>query len=364
MVVDNHAVRSFKVMQQEYHHEVATIDLIDTKQSLQWPSGTPVMLSWGEYPLGSCQMYGYVNHWEHDTLTLPRSTTTCVLVGATMPMKNEYMRNWGTVTGSYVAGVIARRYRFFPVIDKSTFLFENLMQSAERDFSFLVRLAKEIGYRFFVQGTTLYFVNSTRVIEQPGQLLPVVTSDFPHASLLSFQPTIGEAVPGGRELANHTAMGIDPQTGNVIGQTSQLLQYSAFSAPMIPQLDRFHTTRPLTSLAEVRRVVDAAVEVNRNWVTADAVVVGDARLRPGMAISINGSRLDSSLTGLWLVQGATHEWQVLPPASIPYTTTLRLGRDQVWGSTMAVSPTEWKASVAARTVFQSGLWRSGTVAGV
>ena len=191
-----------------------------------WADNAPVQVVWGRQPQTIVNWYGYVNH--HKLSANADSGThnlqyTYYCLGASKPMNTVTSKSWGSVTPTYIAQQIALKYQLRSVTTSTTWILANEMQASESDFQYMNRLAAKTGYRFWVGGGTMYFIDPAVVlIATSTQLVP----NYYMQKNLAWQDTIrdfqryqGDNLPGSL-VATRNLYGIDPITGQFFTATA------------------------------------------------------------------------------------------------------------------------------------------------
>lgn len=375
-------VTDMTVWMAEEAHQVVELTVVHTlnsslpSQSLVSPAGvvwaenTPVHLSYGWYQDDSADFFGYVaSSRVLGSETDPRyghavaMPVVYTLVGASMTMQSRRNKLWSDVSPSYIAKTVGASYNFQPQVDFSAVRFDSRMQTYS-DWVFLSELTDRIGYRLFLDGTTLWFVDRHTVMPTVDNTVPVFTqSKVPGVvnSLRQFSATVGDTDPAGGVRATF-------QTASV-GAESGVLSYSNYTQPrtdvrgnpVAALVTAQYTGRPAQSYAEAAAILSS--DTTYLWVEARALVNGDARLRPGCLVDLQGDALGAQNVGLWMVRSATHRFTVshLDARKTEYTCDLVVGRDDA--QQLQVPPVT-AATPKPPTVLVSGLWRAQYLQGV
>ena len=184
-----------------------------------WADNAPVQITWGRQPQTIMTWYGYVNH--HKMATIADSGThnlqyTYYCIGTSKPMNTVASKAWGSVTPTYIAQQMAAKYSLRCVVTSTTWVLTNEVQANETDFQYMNRVASKTGYRFWVSGGTMYFIDPAVVLVATStQLVP----NYFMYKRLDWQDTIrdfqkyqGDNLPGS-QVATRNLYGIDPLTG-------------------------------------------------------------------------------------------------------------------------------------------------------
>jgi hypothetical protein len=280
-----------------------------------WPDGAAVEIQWGRNPVITT-WYGYISHHtqqsEDDNGThAPQITYVCL--GTSKPMNSDRNRTWGGgqqasqwITPTYVAKRIAREHGLRAVVTPGTWRLDYEVQAAESDFGFLCRLADKVGYRFWVSGATLYFVDPLTVLAGVRHLfVPRYHIDkVPGFSdtAVDLQVSQGDSLPGAT-AGTRAIYGFDPGTHG-------LYRATAGGGPV--QIT--NTSRQPKSYWEAKNLVSASQSLSQFWLGGTVTLRGYPLLYPGKVIEIDGARLPGQKSGFWLVTGVHH---LLRQAGLP-----------------------------------------------
>ena len=235
-----------------------------------WANSAPIQIIWGQAPSNVQTWYGYVNHHTIDGRADSGSnamqiTYTCI--GTSYPMNSDVTFAWGEVTGTYIAKTIAAKYGFRAVLSSTTWVLPYEIQSNESDFAFMNRIADKIGYRFWVSGGTLYFVNPTVILQgASGQsytivLLGQIISVHGY-EVRNFNLDVGDNLPGGGTTVR-SVYGIDQASGTPFMVTAN----NAITTNGISQIT---TEWPVTDIATAQNIVNAWQSRAQFWLAATA----------------------------------------------------------------------------------------------
>lgn len=294
-------------LQQEWGcHDLFTIRIEFNKSrddiaTLQlWPDNAPVEIDWGRSP-DLNTWYGYVNHHTVDGNADSGSgalqiTYTCI--GTSKPMNTDVSKTWGQVTGTFIAKTLASKYSFRAVLSSSSWVLPYEVQANESDFSFLCRIADKIGYRFWVSGGTLYFINPAVVLTDSSKsAVPVFNLDKMPGQLdtiRQFNMNQGGNLPGAT-LSTRQIFGLDPASGNVF-------QVTASPPPNTTQLfTQSNITQYASNIYDGQMRVNAWASLSQWFMSACAELYGDNLLYPGKLVLLQGRQLPADAQGYWIV---------------------------------------------------------------
>ena len=160
-------------------------------------------------------------------------------------------------------------------------------------------MAQKWGYRFWVSGGTLYFI-------QPAVLLSGLSTTYvPHYRIdkqvgkldtaANFQINEGGNLPGS-EIATRTVYGFDA-SGNIV---------SASAGSAATGINLVNTSRVVGSYGEASQIITATQALDQFWLQGSVQVFGYAGLYPGKVIYLYGNAMPDATIGYWIVSGATH----------------------------------------------------------
>jgi hypothetical protein len=266
-----------------------------------WADDAIVQVVWGRRPNALVNWYGYVSH--HEMTSEADSGThnlqyTYYCIGTSKPLNSEASRVWGDVTPTYVAKMMAQKYRLRCVVTSTSWVLSGEVQANMSDFAYMNYLAAKTGYRFWVSGGTLYFINPAVLLQGSShQAVPVFTQDkslTKQDTVRKFQLLRGDSLPGST-VATRQISGIDVTTGHIF-------QASTGSGAITKQ----NTTRVATSWSGGNQILAAWQALSQFWIGATAELFGSAGLYPGKVVYLQGTALPGGNTGYWIVVSARH----------------------------------------------------------
>jgi phage protein D len=287
------------------------------------------------------------------------------LVAASWAMqKAQKIKSWTTgATYSYIAKNIAYSYGFNAVVDPTFKQIDYVLQNKETDFMFLARIATEIGYTFFVDGTTLFFINPLHALETTsGKGVPLLNMDRYARSMDNLTEWVPDnQIDSGADVSRKV-FSFNPNTNSVIEATNQYLNFTAFDDE-----DYKPTTSSMILLTDqaANSYQDASdyarfnALVNAKWITSELKCLGDARIKPGALVNIQGDAIIDGSNGYWFVNNATHHIIVnaANPQMTQYYVTSSVSRDQIYDTNIAVDSV-WKEVRSTDSKLISGNWKA------
>lgn len=281
------------------NHALAFLDYPVPRTSVQKipKEGTPMVARWGRISTGRRNFYGYVNHHEIIEQESDFAIMRIWCIGTSLPMNQPRTKKWGTVTQTSIAQAVAKRYNMRCVISKKIKV-SNWTQTAESDFAMLNRLAAATGQRFWVDGTTLYFVDPLALLNRTANSVPTFRlNGRPSDSLLGVKIVSGSLVPRDFENAITEVLGTGPNGAKIRSTSAQELKNRGLP---VPKQTRTTIVGPSTP-AEVKRIATAA-GTSQEWSLAEVDVLGDLRNRVGSVVNLTGKSLHPEHSGRWLAK--------------------------------------------------------------
>lgn len=326
-----------------------------------WANNAPIRIIWGQAPNNIQTWYGYVNHHTISANAESGSnamqiTYTCI--GTSKPMNTDKTRTWGEVTGTYIAKQIAKEYSFRAVLTKTDWVLPYEVQSNESDFHFLNRIADKIGYRFWVSGGTLYFIDPIVVIQGSGtQGVPrfYLDKSFLYLDTVrDFSMSLGDNIPGGSQTVRQI-YGLDKATGRVF-------KTKASNATATTNIDQINSQWPVTTLRHAQNLVDAWQGRSQFWMAATAELYGTSYLYPGKLVQLAGNQLNNEAQGYWIVASADHVMKTsgsTDPTKDKYITHVQLIKNETTVLPKLKSINKISPEFVGCNLF-GGVWQSST----
>lgn len=392
VIVNNTYLKQYasrvEIIQQTNAHPIALLDVEYVgRRSVQGPQGvrgswsyikeqTPITINYGMKPSYMAQFLGYVASYRliknGDDLAQNGLITTCVqytIVGTSQVMQSTKNVAWKHTSPSGIAAAIATNNGFRSIIHPYVSAIDYRLQNVS-DFKFLDQLANEIGFRFYVDNTDLYFVNPKLILDRSNirNIPKFWTYNNPALwdTVRNFEPIVGTITPDGGIVANRTVSGINPYTGNIVNASDN---YQLFTAPNMPAttptITKYYNTAPADSYFEAQQKIVADTNRNLYWLTADCELRGDFRVKPNVLVEFLGAAMPSNEAGVWLVQSARHCLTMPAPTGpkigATYKLYTQLIRDQAYTAT-TTSPSNLSPVIqTVPSVLIGGVWKSSNI---
>lgn len=319
-------VQHVQVMQREFRHDMARVRVNREQPAFpDYRSNTPVELTYGRE--GAVEtFYGYVHHVEpYVERNIEYLTVVCI--GTGYPLKQRRQQMYRDVTITDVVRTVAARHKLDADIEPHTQQHSVIVQSGESDWELLVRLAKQIGYVVYINGTQIRFHTRTRDLKGARNEAPRFKYSPPEQTdqgeVRRFASRIGETLPMAGRRADRRAYGVDPRTATIIevrnnGELTDVLGVETAD----PYFDYYEQGLVIHSPGDGEAELDGITEDNRFHISATAEVKGDVRVRQAMPVYFD--QLPEDYGGYWFVHGVTHTI-----GNNEYMLDLELGRDSL-----------------------------------
>lgn len=366
---------SVMVLQSEGMHDTAIITL--RGESLSAPElqpGTPVMLTYGYKPSDLETFYGYIDHTApHYDRSIPDNSEyeDIVCLGESWVMKDPYVGAWSSVKASALVGQIVAKYQLASLIENDDYTWPQLACQGDSAWSFLISLAKKLGYSLSCNKNLVRFVSITAAMTQHWGTMPVFKSRnaaplTSQQGITRFQSVNGESLnlPGHTKSAR-SINGLDINTGQVVGAYDDGTSMSTLGTTRrYPFFMQQISDTVVNSQGSAVATLAGMTERNRFQYQACATLTGLTSVKQGMPIVLLG--LDNNESGVWWVQEVKHKIK-----TTGYSMDVSLGRDSLGDSGLrptganavaysASNPFAYAIHSAPNSVLIRGRWRSAS----
>lgn len=337
-------LRKFTVRQKYGNHTLAWLDydITEKAQYLMPPEQSPLQVTWGQSPLGVRSYYGYANHYETVASGEDNSVFTRLWsLGTSRVMNSATPSNWAGMTRSGIARDLAKRHKLRSIVHEHPYPVDNWASGNRSDFQVLKALADESGYRAWVDGSTLYFLDPQRLLTSAQTF---DTPSFSREQIRSFKVTGGAGAPrDGSEARRRVVFGLDYTTNEFFEATGGNPQ---FATEVVNQ--------SVTTYTEADMLASAHERADDEYYTARLTVDGNASVYPGALVRLQGNDVAGDRGGFWIVTEASHE-----VTEDDFTTKFEATRG-VSGSPVILSATTLRGArqVDAATVRDGGTWEA------
>jgi hypothetical protein len=315
-------------------HSMAIVDVTTSAASSAYPELAPVVLDYGRSPNDVVRWYGYVHHSSVLASNSSKTVTArYVCIGTSLPLNIQRTRSWKNVSPTSIVRQVGRQNGLRTVISPSSRRLTYWAQSGQSDFKLLQDLAHEVGFRFWVEGTTLYFLDPrVLLLGQKAQNIPVFSKNQQPGvmdTIRELSILAGTMVPRQNGTTGTSSIsGLDAKTGRVIKASS------ASNTGAAAFLNSITTARAVDNYADAQALMEARTLASRGWITMQATLYGTAKIAPGTLVAITGRSLSPDRTGRWMVTGTKHIInRDKSNSGWVFTTTVDAERDQPYAVT-------------------------------
>lgn len=326
------------------------------------PEMTPLAFRWGYDPAGLRTFYGYVNHHEVIDSQNYGSVLRVFCIGTSQPLNDPTPRAWRNVTASYVARLVAEKHGLRALVHKSKVILPYATSGQDSDMGLLNRLADSSGYRFWVDGATLHFVDPQVLLSTPDRSVAATYTFDKQASdtLYKVHNIQGSMAPVSTAAAVQKIFGLD-STGLLIRSNStQMLHERGLAVPTNTEVYR----GSVNSLEQAQQINEAAA-VSGGWANLQVTTRGDGRARVGGLVNLEGSKLRQALTGTWVASDITHILDITQMSRAwVYNTEIELIRNQSDHASFSTEHSVKDALSEVPAVLRNGKWESSNMESV
>ena len=412
-------VIGLRVLQETFKHDVAIVKYyLERHNNNRYRNGSPVEIEWGFFPAGLELFVGTVHHtvtksennqhylyvvcigasYPMDEVvgvesvrpkSIPTSgdATTAVLPpGIVSPMCGEITDSFAATLASHTPARVALAVAadqdmniLLDTPDDAQEASKSWASPGETKWKFLVRLAMQNGFVFYVNKTTMYFYDPVKFLDQNKQSFPVLQLNLlrvaEQAPVESF--TLVHSDDGNTHTTHgvhnqdnrtHIIRGVNPRTGQIISKTGRPPQNSVAGAFTQLRFSRTHHDTPTHTAGEAQQRANALARRHRWRTFAKVRAQGNARVHQGSGVILQGiTRQDD---GVWFVQSVEHELHLKGTNNtFLYMMNLVLARDSTSRHLPLpipnsrprrplFTPAQRRNRRQARPVFRSGKWRT------
>jgi len=335
---------SFTLNQERYAHEVAVVKFRDwdVKYANIRP-GEPVRcVIKGQEELR--EFVGYI-HDINPEITPGKAFVKMTLIGASYKLKQARQRVFTNVTASQVVEQIAQEYSLQAIVEPHPRVYEQIVQAGQTELQLITRLAKQCGYTFRIQNTSVFFQGLTSEYtyqrRNAKSFIMREANDPAGSTLYSFNLTLGESIryPDAYKSATQVG-GVDAHKINSVLVTDTRLD-SLRETSRTELFDSYSVDTVAPSYDAAYYEAIGVNQRNRFPYRARIEVLGTPTLGPDKPIYLGG--IGKDYTGYWIVLSARHHIVETSPNILRYTTILEVGSDSigaasVWSDGLVETP--------------------------
>lgn len=327
--VDYTSIYSFTLSLDENMHDMCTIrmrgippraitDYIDAAVRVSLSSG----------PGRTQEFCGYVAYIEPTSETRqglingsPFQDADIVCLGASMVMKGHKSRVWENTSLSLIAQKMAKDYDFSLDVQVDPYAYPRIVQKAESDWEFLVRVARLCGARVSLHGTHLWIWDPYKALgrQRSYERLTTVRNrmDAVPGVILSFDGSFGLMSPDGQST-KFTLAALD-KSGTIVSVSSNTVDSGSWTgAGHRSKFENFVPGTPQNTREAIKALEVADKETFAFNATVE--VTAGAGIVPGGVVEV--SEYNADFDGLWYVSSVKHHM-----GASQYITELGIGRD-------------------------------------
>jgi hypothetical protein len=277
------------------------------------------------------EFVGYIHDIKPD-ITPGSQFVELTLIGASYKMKQARQRVFSNMTASDIVRQIAAEHNFSAFVTNHPRVYSQVAQAGHTDLETITRLAKQCGYTFRIQNTSLYFEPLTTTYTADRASAPSFVmrdaNDPRGSTLYSFKMVLGESLqyPDAYKSAAQVG-GVDPVTTepNII---TNLIRPEATKDISNPEFfDSFATDVVAPGYVPAAYEAYAIDQRNRFPYRAQVEVFGTPGLYPDSPVYLSG--LGGEYSGYWIVLSVQHRVVETQPNIFTYTTILQVGTDSL-----------------------------------
>lgn len=281
----------------------------------------------------------------------PFQQASIVCLGASMSMKGDKSRVWENTSLSLIAQRMALDYGFSLDVQVSDYSYPRIVQKAESDWEFLVRVARLYGSRVAMHGTHMRIWDTFKALGRRPSFERLTTMrkqmDAVPGSIMKFDGSFGFISPDGYSTTFQTAA-MD-SSGAITTVTSSMVSEQSWTGAA--HLSKFTNFVPGTS-QNVQEAIKAVEAEDKETFAFNAIVevTAGAGIVPGGVVLVD--EYNANFDGLWYVNSVTHKM-----GSSLYSTELSIGRDFTTSNEYTVPKVEVHQEPPA-PLFRNGKWLS------
>jgi hypothetical protein len=189
-------------------------------------SGDPIKFNYRSQKLKNTWV-GYVYKIMEDN-SWQGGNTTIICIGASYLLKQTDQKIFLNLTADQCVSRVAKKYGFTDITQRHPRQRDSIVQAGQSDWQLCKRLAKQTGFAFFTDNTTLFFVSRDKIYSSKKDSAPyfryinkendgVVTREQRMTgTILSFTPHISDSTPEAGVRVDRVVTGVQSNTGKTI----------------------------------------------------------------------------------------------------------------------------------------------------
>lgn len=325
---------------EEDKHDLLVLKLLGVPpQLLHEYLMAPVVFTIDSGPSRSQTFVGYVSNVEPVSQSSngymngsPFQQVDIYCVGASFSMKVTNSKSWNPPTLNNVVSSMSKKYGFSADFPKSKYVPINMAQTAESDWSFLVKVVNKYSFKMTIHGTHIHvwdIYNSTGRASSYHELFTPNSQIGAHpCTILKFDGFFGSLSPTGYSSST-TVSYLDRQGSSFAVNTRTLRERSGLGRTIKPGVENF-VSSSTQSFEEAQKEL-LRIRKNNMPFTAKVQIAAGAGIIPGGVVNVlnYGSEFD----GLWYVKSVKHNVH-----QNHYTSDLELTKDALYTVNHDIKP--------------------------
>lgn len=278
-------------------------------------TGTAIQILWQQNGRQR-EWLGYVSYVKKPQDGSLQQEVRVVCLGTSFALKQNLPKAFKEATYPDVARRLSKEFglRFDGINHPRRF--PNVTTSSETYWQFLTRIAKDIGYVFFVDNSTLIFKPIDKILEESAEDTPLLqfwgqgkaANDFGlDRTLDSFEFLYGDYVEDGfATRARKTLAGMEPVTGKKIIDGSRPNEKGKNLREEIADVvfDEHISDTNVSSRLLAKEISQGMASLAKFTIPAKMTAQGDPRIRPHTLVYVSG--ISNEADGYWYVRSVVH----------------------------------------------------------
>lgn len=338
--VDYNSIAGADLMLEENKHDLLVLKFVGVPPNLiNSYLNAPVLFNLDSGPSRTQLFTGYVSNVEPITQAnrgyvnnSPFQEVNVYCVGASYYMKLLNSKVWNPPTLSNVVNSMSKKYSLSADLPQDTYTPLGLSQTAESDWSFLVKAVNKYTYRVTVHGTHIHVWDVFNSTGRASSYHELITNSNPGGAqpctILKFEAYLGSLSANGYSSST-TVSYLDRQGNTLPVNTRNVNTDSGLGKKFISPFENF-VSSSTQSFEEAQKEVLRLKKANMPF-SANIMLTAGAGITPGGIVNVLNYGAD--FDGLWYVKSVKH---CLVQAH--YTTELEVTKDALFTTDINIKP--------------------------